>query len=232
MAIDTIKNQTNQQAEQRAKRLKSLREMTGLSRNDFYQRYGVPRGTLQNWESARFGGLTEKGAKTILQAFHAEGIYCEIEWLLEGTGNTPKFNTNTHQQRHKTFKQHFDVSENIFEEETNQITKEVLLFRQNHKQSIDIIVTDDAMKPHWHPGDYIAGVKRYQHDIKSTIGEFCIVQTQQYGTLLRKVQAGDEDGRYNLMMTNHNTTVKQPVIYNIQLISSAPVLWTRRIDVS
>lgn len=231
MAIDTSNVQTNTQAQQRAKRLKSLREMTGLSRNDFYQRYGISKGTLQNWESARFGGLTTKGATTILQAFHAEGIYCEKAWLLEGTGNTPQFITNSQQERHKAFKQHCTANENIFEQESHLITKEILLFRQNHKQSIDIMITDDAMKPYWYPGDYIAGIKRYQTNIKSTIGQFCIVQTADYGTLLRKVQAGDEEGLYNLIMTNHSTTVKKPFIYNTKIISSAPVIWTRRMDI-
>ena len=48
--------------QQRARRLHILREMTGLSRDKFQQRYGIARGTLQNWESARFGGLTVAGA--------------------------------------------------------------------------------------------------------------------------------------------------------------------------
>ena len=82
-------------AKTRAKRLKSLREMTGLSRNDFHKRYGIPRGTLQNWESARFGGLTLKGARNIVIAFNAEGIKCDMDWLLHGTGPSPRFTDHT-----------------------------------------------------------------------------------------------------------------------------------------
>lgn len=205
--------------------------MTGLSRNDFYLRYGVPRGTLQNWESARFGGLTEKGAKAIIRAFHAEGIYCELAWLLFGSGNAPKFTNNSNTQRNTVFKEHIVANDALFEAETNLITKEVLLFRTHHQHSIDIIVTDDAMQPYWQPGDYIAGVKRYKHDIQNTINAFCILQTQKYGTLLRKVLPGDEEGLYHLMMTNTETTVAKPFIYNVPLISSAPVIWTRRLDI-
>ena len=50
-------------AVQRAKRLIMLREMSELSRNTLYKRYNIATGTLQNWENARFGGLSEKGAK-------------------------------------------------------------------------------------------------------------------------------------------------------------------------
>ena len=69
-------------AKQRATRLKTTREMTGLTRKKFQDRYGIPKGTLQNWESARFNGLTVKGANVIINAFLAEGINCSAEWLL------------------------------------------------------------------------------------------------------------------------------------------------------
>ena len=45
----------------RANRLRKLRGMMGLSRKALYQQYRIPVGTLQNWESARFGGAIRKG---------------------------------------------------------------------------------------------------------------------------------------------------------------------------
>ena len=102
-----IENKNKEEAaKKRASRLKSLREMTGLSRNDFHKRYGIPRGTLQNWESARFGGLTMKGAKNIIRAFTAEGINCDIDWLLYGTGSSPKFTESTQGHRNQELKKH------------------------------------------------------------------------------------------------------------------------------
>lgn len=218
-------------AQSRANRLKSLREMTGLSRNDFHKRYGIPRGTLQNWESARFGGLTQKGARNIIRAFNAEGIACDIDWLLHGTGVSPKFNDHTPQQRNQELKKHTDVNEHIFEAETNIITKEILFFRQQHDNAIDIVVADDAMQPKWQPGDYIAGVKHFQEDIIKTIGKYCIVQTQEYGNILRQVMPGDDPNLYNLLAINYQTKVKRPVLYNIAILSAAPVIWTRKIDI-
>ena len=218
-------------AKDRAKRLKSLREMTGLSRNDFHKRYGIPRGTLQNWESARFGGLTLKGARNIVIAFNAEGISCEVDWLLHGAGAGPQFTEHTPSQRNTELKKPVDVNEHIFEAETNIITKEILLFRQHHPNSIDIVVSDDTMQPNWKPGDYIAGIKRFQEDINDTVGKYCIVQTQEYGNLLRKVMHGDDPELFNLTIINYKTKVKKPVLYNVPIISSAPVIWTRKIDI-
>ena len=218
-------------AKTRAKRLKSLREMTGLSRNYFHKRYGIPRGTLQNWESARFGGLTLKGARNIVIAFNAEGIKCDMDWLLHGTGPSPRFTDHTPNQRNIELKKHTDANEHIFEAETNIITKEILLFRQHHENSIDIVVSDDTMQPNWKPGDYIAGVKRFQEDINDTIGKYCIVQTQEFGNLLRKVMPGDDPSLFNLTIINYMTKAKKPVLYNVPIISSAPVIWTRKIDI-
>ena len=231
MAYQDIQQNKDQAAQVRAKRLKSLREMTGLSRNDFHKRYGIPRGTLQNWESARFGGLTMKGAKNIIKAFNAEGINCEIDWLLHGTGKSPKFSEHSQGIRNSELKKHNEVNEHIFEAETNIITKEILLFRQNHANSIDIVVADDGMQPLWNPGDYIAGVKRFQNEIKDTVGKYCIVQTQEHGNLFRKVMAGEDDNLYNLSVINYKTKIKKPVLYNVNVISSAPVIWTRKIDI-
>lgn len=232
MPYQVDQQQKDESAKTRAMRLKSLREMTGLSRNDFHKRYGIPRGTLQNWESARFGGLTIKGAKNIIRAFTAEGISCEVDWLLHGTGNGPRFTEHTQNHRNNELKKHNDVNEHIFEAETSVITKEILLFRQNHNNAIDIVVADDGMKPLWSPGDYIAGVKRYQDDIQSTLGQYCIIQTHEYGNLFRKISQGDDENLYNLSIINHHSKIKKPVLYNIPVISSAPVIWTRKIDIA
>ena len=228
MTIEVAKERS---AKERAKRLKCLREMTGLSRIKFQDRYGVPRGTLQNWETARFGGLTEKGAKNIVQVFHAEGISCSTDWLLFGTGSGPTFiektsNSFKHEQSH-------DTPTNQTSETNTQnssITQELLLFRHHNKNTIDLIVVDDAMTPLWDKGDCIAGVKLFRENIKLAIGKNCIVQTKEYGTIFRHVTQGENDKLFNLCAINYRTTIKKPVIYNCEVISAAPVLWTRKAD--
>ena len=217
-------------AKERAKRLKSLREMTGLSRGAFHQRYGIPRGTLQNWESARFGGLTEKGAKNITHAFKAEGILCSATWLLHGTGSNPTF-VDSFSER-KILEQRYSANNDSpeLEKEHSTITQEILLFRQHHEHAIDMVVTDDSMMPFWEPGNYIAGVKMFQEDIIKTVKQCCILQTKKYGVLFRYLMPGDEPNLYNLRVINYETSIKNPVIYNAEITSSAAVIWTRKID--
>ena len=74
-------------AKERGRRLKLLRSMTGLPRKALEQKYHISASTIQSWEDAKAGGLTEKGAKRVIQVFHKEGIQCSLNWLLHGLGH-------------------------------------------------------------------------------------------------------------------------------------------------
>lgn len=218
-------------AYQRAKRLKSLRQMTGLSRDVFRQRYGIARGTLQNWESARFGGLTLKGAMSMIRAFKAENVEVSVDWLMHGVGRGPHFAGLDNPQVESTITEADALlSGTEVEKELAVITEELLCFRRLNPDSIDLVVTDDSMTPFYHAGDYVSGVRRYQGRIESTIGHDCIVQSTEYGTLLRRITPGEEPERYNLLAHNVHTSSKRPVLYNVDVISAAPVVWIRRVD--
>ncbi len=74
----------------RGKRLKFVRKLAGLSRKQLEKKYGISANTVQSWEVAKKGGLTERGAHRILAVIQKEGINCSIEWLLYGTGAPPR----------------------------------------------------------------------------------------------------------------------------------------------
>ena len=56
----------------------------------------------------------------------------------------------------------------------------------------------------------------------------CIVQSEEHGTMVRHVKQGDEMGHYHLISLNPLTYVRKPVLYNVRLLSAAPVVWSRR----
>jgi DNA-binding transcriptional regulator YiaG len=208
----------------RATRCLVLRDMMGLSREAIRLRYGIARGTLQNWESARFGGLTEKGAKNILKAAQAEGIECDLQWLLHGIGPEPRLTASS------DITDGSQLSKLIgSEQEMKNISTMLNAFRNHHPDAIDIVIQDTAMEPVFSMGEYIAGNRRYREAIESTVSLYCIVQTSEYGHLLRYVKLGDEIGLYHLFSLNPDTSVHQPTLYNIELISSAPVTWHHRL---
>ena len=169
----------------RAKRLKSLRRLTGKSRREFAEKYGIPPGTLQNWEDARYGGLTEKGAKRVIKAFNAEGIFCTLEWLMHGIGANPQISDRLYLSDSigggitgyaaptTTVTSPQQVSTPIPQQSFSTIVQELLLFRQLNPNTIDTVVVDDGMEPRFIVNEQVAGIQRFG-DLSSLIGLDCI----------------------------------------------------------
>ncbi len=210
----------------RAQRIRRLRGMMDLSRREFAIRYGIPARTLQNWEDAKGNGLTEAGARKITGVFKAEGIHCTIEWLLHGVGSPPEIPYIDYPSSIST-QQEWLVKDDA---QIALIMQELKLFQEHYPHAIDFIVADDGMEPCFTINEYIAGNRRFQKDIETIVSRDCIVQTAEGEKLLRQVKAGSIPGHYNLICTNINTTVAKPILYDVELISAAPVIWTRKKD--
>ena len=211
---------------ERSRRLKSLRNMTRLSRRAFSERYGIPAATLKNWEDAKYGGLTEKGSRKVLKALKGEGIYCSLEWLLHGIGTSPQISD-------KLYTEGFGLKQMASQDSADEnavITAELQLIYQHYKDVIDFIVEDDAMEPRFIKGEHVAGKKRYRDTIRSILGQDCIVQTGDGQVLLRQVRQGSMPSVYTLRSINTHTKLDKPILYDVELLSAAPVIWSRRKD--
>ncbi|MEE2770138.1 MAG: hypothetical protein VX835_03550 [Pseudomonadota bacterium] len=206
-------------SQERAKRLKCLREMSGLTRDKIKARYNISRGTLQNWESARFGGLTSKGAAQIIKAMQAEGIIVSHDWLYLGIGESPSF-VNKNTQRLQKQKNTYSMKP--------QAVQELLQFQTNNSDVIDLIAPDQSMWPYVHKNDLVAGLRRYQNDIKNLINKISIIQTHEHGTIIRKLLQGDMNDTYHLVSVNPDIHPKHnPMLYNVSVLSAAEVVWLR-----
>lgn len=209
----------------RGRRLETLRKMTGLTRKNFEKKYNVSASTIQSWEAAKAGGLTDRGAQRVIQIFRQEQISCTLDWLLYGIGNSPQqmghHTSSVHEQAENT-------AQPVVEEKT--ITQELLVFRALHQKPIDLVVCDDGMEPYYKKGDYVAGKRRYQEEITYLVGKNCIVVTSNNEVLLRRIKKSVRNGFYDLICVNPNTNVYAPVIYEQQLICAAPVIWHRCFD--
>lgn len=213
--------------EARGKRLKSLRMMAGLSRKALEDKYSVSASTMQSWEDAKAGGLTEKGAKRGIEVFRQEGIRCTVDWLLYGIGLPPQLSD-------KLFQQHTQIT-SVFDErievtEERAIVNELLAFRQHNPDAIEYIVPDDGMAPLYRKGDYVAGKRRYNDVIDLVVGMDCIIETKENEVLLRRLKAGSKPGLYTLVCLNPDATVSEFAIHDQDILSAAPVIWLRRKD--
>ena len=85
------------------------------------------------------------------------------------------------------------------------------------------------MEPKFIKGEYVAGIRRYKQSINDLVGLDCIVVTTEGELLVRKIRTSEAPGFYTLSSLNLNTTITHPVLYHVELISAAPIIWARRI---
>ncbi len=211
----------------RANRLKSIRKLTRLSRREFSEAYAIPKGTLQNWEDGRYGGLTIKGAERIARVLDNEGVHCTPQWLLDGVGPGPLLSD-------RLFLRNLIVNWRELDEETSDqqsqemlIKQELLFFRQNHQNVLDTVISDDAMLPRFVAGEYVAGVACQNNEFTRAINQECILRLHDDEIMVRRVLAGESPDLYTLTLTNSNGQL-QRTHENVRLLEVAPIIWTRR----
>lgn len=214
----------NTTPEIRGKRVRQLRKMSGLSRQAIEDKYDISARTLRSWEDSDGGGLTPKGAMRIVYAMAEEGIHVTKEWLLYGAGIGPQY-VNSELSSGSGIK-----LEPLDLDEESAIRAELLAFRQSNPNPIDMRVTDDGMEPHYIIGDYIGGRQRFNENIASCINRDCIIETAGGELLFRRLKAGSIPERYTLYCINANSNVREPVLYDVELKSVAPVVWHRQRD--
>jgi transcriptional regulator with XRE-family HTH domain len=194
------------------RRIKLARNMLGLSRKGFEEKFHISSHTLQAWEIDK-NPLTLKGAKKLANVFTQMGLFCTDKWLLTGEGNFPILEPKQNEEPQK-------LTEEL------RILHEIDSFETINPNPVVIAITDDGMEPLYKLGDYVAGNKKYEDEISCIIGTPCIVETAQGETFVRKLLYGKKAAVYNLACIN-NYSQQQPLITNVKLFYAAQIVWHR-----
>lgn len=206
--------------EARAERLRRVRNLANLTREAMCLNSELNANTLKGWEIARYGGLPQDGAEKVVARVAQEGVTVTTDWLLYEIGVGPQVITDFKKAKADKKKKTQPLT---LQHEEQLIINELMLFRSQFSHAVDFKVADDAMEPYYKPGEYVAGVKRFGKNIRTLVGRACIVQTANGITLLRVVRDGQTPDRYTLMCFNTQTTAQEPILYNVELTSAAPV---------
>lgn len=207
---NTKENLTSQRA--RGERLRRLRNMANVSREELCNIDTLNTTTYKGWEIGRFGGLTISGAKEVIKRVAKEGVICSLDWLLSGQGCGPFVIADT------------SCVLGTDNNNVDSILQEVTVFQNNFKNGIFIELLDDGMHSQYSKGDYVAGIKKYGREIISLIGETCIVETINNQILVRQILKGTANDTYTLVCTNPKTTVKPPVLLDLKINAAAPII--------
>lgn len=227
--IMQLKQDAASSAVARGRRAKLLRNMTTLSREEISHKYPyLKANTLKSWEIGREGGLSEKGARKLIEMALAEGIFCAYEWLMYEIGEWPRIiyykKTGGLSQALETYPINSNTSS-----WNHHITDELRLFKIHQPNAIYVQIEDDAMEPFYLIHDIVAGNAQSETELQSLIGKNCIVQLTDGKYLARNLRQGKSAHHYNLFCLNSNTTQEELVHNNVELLCAAEIIWHRKL---
>lgn len=208
-------------------RLRRARVLAGIStRKEFEKKYNISANTLQGWEQGK-NPLSEKGARRVVEAFKQEGLVCSVDWLLKGSGMPPR----PYEMLHAGVREQARTDENVTSlnlKEEERIYQESQLFKSLNQNAIVLSITDDAMEPYFSVGDYIGGVQIFEDQISDYIGTICILELENNVIVPRYLHKGSHEGTYTASCTNPGASKGPFNLYNIKVISAAPIVWHRK----
>lgn len=210
--------------EARANRLRRLRNIANLKREELSKGADITLSSLKRWELGYYGGLPLDGAKNIIEYINKIGVVCSLEWLLHDSGASPIIDPNYQILNNEGKSSPYSNKKNQLPAQKDEqfIIGEILLFRKNYVNTVDLKIKDDGLSPKYKIGDFVAGIK--VNDIDSLLNQDCIIQTVTGLVLLRNLRKGQAKDCYNLICTNEQTTVTTPILYNVKIEIAAPVL--------
>ena len=207
----------------RAERLKRVRNLANLSRVEMCENSDLNLNTYKGWEVAKFGGLSKIGAARVVIRLAKAGVTCTADWLLYEMGTSPEVNLMISEIESEA------TAEPVFAKDKQKtlMTEELLLFRSHYPKSLDYVVVDDSMLPHFAVGDIVAGAKI--KEMIDGLDEYAIVVLENGKELLRKILRSGVPGYFSLVATNLQSSAEDLMLPNVHVNSMAPVIWHRRL---
>jgi transcriptional regulator with XRE-family HTH domain len=207
-------------------RLKYIRELLRVTRAYINEHYGLSADTLTAWENGK-SKLTEKGLTRCMEIYRQEGVVLSRSWILTGDGLDPKLSV--------TLGKYFNSSVPTESAETvddhELMYREAEYFKNSAPNSVIMIVSSSDMLPLYSPGDFVGGRFRFNEDIAECVGKDCIIQTVNGERYFRRLALGNSPKKYNLVCLNPAWGGNpEPVLFDFDIQSVAPVIWHRRAD--
>ena len=126
----------------KADRLRHIRKILHLSRAMFCEETNLKNVTVKSWENNLYGGLTEAGAKKVVNAAKSLGLLVSERWLMTGEGPAPQI------LQYQAYYTEADIE---------TINAEIQLLTNSMSNFIYIQAPDNYLTPLIHKGDFIGG---------------------------------------------------------------------------
>ncbi|MDR1560873.1 MAG: helix-turn-helix domain-containing protein [Holosporaceae bacterium] len=209
-------------AQLKGRRLRMVRALAGLSRQELYEKIGIATSTIDTWESGRVE-LTEKSAHRMSLALRNVGVYCSGEWLLTGSDTPPRmmddveklvFLSNTAEitNGNPTAEDHSNRLPPFLDED---VRRELSFFVNLHKNAMFHILETDLKNSCYKRSDCVAGI--VENPIKLT-NKTVIVQLCSGKITICKSINGDDNNRFFCMSESKK---------KLEIAKAAEIIWHR-----
>lgn len=206
-----------------AERLRSIRKLSRLSRSDIANKHGISANTLKHWETSS-QPLSDNAINKCTEIYRNEGILFSRDWIIYGTGLAPK----TFAETGKNFTSTLEAETITQNDDELLLLKEVNFFRELYQDSTVMIVPNNDMLPYYKSGDYVCGRRVLPNQLSRAINKDCIIQLINGDKYFRRL-VRDNNGIYNITCLNPFDVIYEPVLYNVQIESAAPIIWHRKV---
>ena len=214
-------------AQLKGRRLRMARALTGLSRNELYEKINISALTIDTWESGRVE-LTEKNSARICEALRLVGIYCSSEWLLAGEGVPPRIMGDL--ERSMVFfsdsaadaRYHLEANTSVGSKKIpsflrEEIRKELNFFMELHKDALFHIADRDSFNCRYREGDCLAGVKE---NLQNLVGKIVIGELQNGISILCRLSS-HSNGESEVCIAGETSSKL------LNIVSASEIIWHR-----
>lgn len=196
--------------EEIGKRIKLARQMAGLTRKQFAEKYQLNLYTLESWERGQ-NSVSVKMLDVFEKIFRDEGINITKDWILNGNTLEPfvDYSTNTlNTQDITSLAQDINYLKNDV-----HYLKEIKFFQESSINSLVTIILDEALSPYFNKGDYVGGISNIEMPLKAYIGKLCIIKIDTNKMITRKIVGFKNNQTVNVCSINHKAKLETPDYY-------------------
>ncbi|MGV8947919.1 MAG: helix-turn-helix domain-containing protein [Candidatus Paracaedibacter sp.] len=187
---------------ERGKRLRTLREQTGLTRSQFANEVNISEHTLKSFELGT-RVLSAHKAKEYSEIFIFAGLDVSFDFLYYGN----KF--KSHEQNEVAIND--DMS----------IQNEIIFFKKNNPSSIILKIQDCLMSPFYNKGDIVGGQKILDKSQYLFLkGYVCIIESTHGNQTLRRILKVDNRKIISCIL-NTDSSHNSPIVEETEAFSIA-----------
>jgi transcriptional regulator with XRE-family HTH domain len=205
--------------EEIGKRIRLIRRMIGITRQNLSAKYNIEYATIALWETGKTT-ITDKVIHQCVQFFLTEGVHCSFEWIKFQKGEEPKIVSKgisivDHLKKQDVFKQEI------------QFFLDIEAYKEHNKNSILHQIKNNAMSPLLNVGDIAGGpVIKKSEDIIKAHARMCILSIEENKFMVRHFFI--RKNKYILTAENTGSEVINPIVLKEKPLVIAPINFYRK----